>query len=352
MSFKDYYQVLGVRPDANAEEIKGAYRYLAKRYHPDKKSDSDGAFFNDYMVLVNEANTVLSNPETRRSYDVQMGHTDDDVLVAPPPPQVFVANQAQAAAPSNYKLKNVIPFLLAAFLLVFGTYWYTKTMFEKPVVQPEPKVDKELVQIAEALKNDISLANDYETRLKNTLAQAKLPTENRPSADKITADRQDERNFYKKQTASLPMLGSDNEPKIEEKRGTKKMYNGASPYSNRYGEGSFDSGSYNTLSVRNTQNLDAVVLLVNAQTDDVVRNEFVEAGSTYELKKIPNGDYYLKVILGKDFNPQKSILGGSLQGGFEQDLKLKKFDGENAVIKMQQRFENGKLDFTTVQIRL
>ena len=66
MEFKDYYQILGVARDATAADIKKAYRKLARRYHPDVSKEADAAA---RMAEVNEANTVLSDPEKRAAYD-------------------------------------------------------------------------------------------------------------------------------------------------------------------------------------------------------------------------------------------------------------------------------------------
>ena len=66
MEFKDYYQTLGVAHDATAEDIKKAFRKLARKYHPDvsKEADADAR-----MKDVNEAYAVLSDPEKRAAYD-------------------------------------------------------------------------------------------------------------------------------------------------------------------------------------------------------------------------------------------------------------------------------------------
>ncbi len=69
MEFKDYYKTLGVSRDATAEEIKKAYRRLARKYHPDVSKETNAE---QKMKEVNEANAVLSDPEKRAAYD-QLG---------------------------------------------------------------------------------------------------------------------------------------------------------------------------------------------------------------------------------------------------------------------------------------
>jgi curved DNA-binding protein len=66
VEYKDYYKILGVSKNASAEEIKKAYRKLARQYHPDvnKSSGSEKRF-----KEINEANEVLSDPEKRKRYD-------------------------------------------------------------------------------------------------------------------------------------------------------------------------------------------------------------------------------------------------------------------------------------------
>lgn len=67
MEYKDYYKILGVPKNATAEDIKKAYRKLAKQYHPDKNPGDKAA--EAKFKEITEANEVLSDPEKRKYYD-------------------------------------------------------------------------------------------------------------------------------------------------------------------------------------------------------------------------------------------------------------------------------------------
>src|SRR5260370_39928162 len=67
VEFKDYYKILGVPRDASAEDIKKAFRKLARQYHPDVAKVKKGA--EEKFKEINEAYEVLGDPENRRKYD-------------------------------------------------------------------------------------------------------------------------------------------------------------------------------------------------------------------------------------------------------------------------------------------
>ena len=71
MAKKDYYEVLGVPKNASEQDIKKAYRSMAKKYHPDRNKDNPEA--EAKFKEVQEANEVLSDPQKRAAYD-QYGH--------------------------------------------------------------------------------------------------------------------------------------------------------------------------------------------------------------------------------------------------------------------------------------
>ena len=71
VSKRDYYEVLGVGRDANEQDIKGAYRKLALKYHPDRNPDDPSA--EDKFKEASEAYSVLSDAQKRSAYD-RFGH--------------------------------------------------------------------------------------------------------------------------------------------------------------------------------------------------------------------------------------------------------------------------------------
>lgn len=100
MKFSDYYEVMGLGRDASAEDIKRAYRRLARKYHPDvsKEPDAEARF-----KEVGEAYEVLRDPEKRAAYDRLGANWREGQDFEPPPDWNFeFESEPPAGAHSDF----------------------------------------------------------------------------------------------------------------------------------------------------------------------------------------------------------------------------------------------------------
>src|SRR5215211_6187271 len=79
MAKQDYYEILGIKRDAQPDEIKKAYRRLARKYHPDVNPGDKAA--EERFKLMSEAHDVLSDPKKRSVYD-RFGQYSDNLADA------------------------------------------------------------------------------------------------------------------------------------------------------------------------------------------------------------------------------------------------------------------------------
>src|SRR5258708_31774088 len=94
-SKKDYYELLGVKKSASAEDIRKAFRKLARKYHPDVNPDKAAE---EKFKAISEANDVLSDPKKRKIYD-QIGYYSDNI--DPATADAYARSGASAAAGSS-----------------------------------------------------------------------------------------------------------------------------------------------------------------------------------------------------------------------------------------------------------
>jgi curved DNA-binding protein len=69
VEYKDYYQALGVPRTASSDEIRKAFRTLARQYHPDVAKEKNKKAAEEKFKTINEAYEVLGDPEKRKKYD-------------------------------------------------------------------------------------------------------------------------------------------------------------------------------------------------------------------------------------------------------------------------------------------
>ena len=98
----NYYQVLDIPPDASPEDIKRAYRRLARKHHPDVAGAESG----DRFHQVQSAYEILSDPGERRKYDLSVGWGRSPRTAIPYRParaQAATVSQPATVKPTNYK---------------------------------------------------------------------------------------------------------------------------------------------------------------------------------------------------------------------------------------------------------
>ena len=97
MEYKDYYKIMGVGRDATQDEIKRAYRKLARKYHPDVSKEADAEL---KFKELGEAYEVLKDPEKRAAYD-QLGSSWNTQQGFQPPPDWGTGFEFHGAPPGG-----------------------------------------------------------------------------------------------------------------------------------------------------------------------------------------------------------------------------------------------------------
>jgi hypothetical protein len=105
----------------------------------------------------------------------------------------------------------------------------------------------------------------------------------------------------------------------ESKYKGNRLKNGSSPYNAFFGAGAYNKGHQNWITFKNGYQTDAIVCLVNYYSGKTIRNEYIQAGTSFQMTNLPNGTYYMKVFSGKDWNPTKSLANGKIKGGFDTE---------------------------------
>ena len=107
-----HYDILRVAPDGSADDIRAAYRRLAKQFHPDSAPAAFRAEITRMMQRLNEAHDVLSDPIRRGQYDAQLrgsghaGASPPPASTAPPPPPPTPPDRASTASPKTAETRR------------------------------------------------------------------------------------------------------------------------------------------------------------------------------------------------------------------------------------------------------
>ncbi len=98
----DHYKILGIEKSATPEEVKKAYFVMAKKYHPDSGDETEVQKFHE----VAEAYKILSDPDSRKAYDISLGVVDEEVKKVETEPKFQTTHTSKREAHRDVELKE------------------------------------------------------------------------------------------------------------------------------------------------------------------------------------------------------------------------------------------------------
>jgi hypothetical protein len=297
----DFYSILGLTKSANSAEIKAAYRKLVKVYHPDKNPNSYEAV--EKFRQIQQAYETLIDPISRSKYDGKVSYNEYFSQTSQQAKQQTTQGRGKKYSFTEDDLKR-------------RQYYkeHYKKQYEagkKVNVAEEKKRYNETRYILFSIPLAIALLffiiNIYER-------SDKKPTNKEP---KNTLVLKDTTIAIKQDTI--------------EKIGT-----GAEPYKYYFGQNIIDRNSNQVIAVTNYSGADAVVCIVNAATDKVVRHYYIGNSFNLYFECLPEGKYYLRNYLGEHFNTEKKIKDTEISGAFENEKQFQSFKQKPFEIKLQK----------------
>jgi hypothetical protein len=304
MQPKDHYKTLGVSRTASREEIKAAFRKLAKKHHPDKNHGNKAA--EDAFKEIQEAYATLSDNDKRRNYDLKLKYGRDFSRSSYQGPSYqkatqysagksqqrqkqtaaddFARRQKAAAAEKEDALHTRI-----GVITIIGVLITITIVFYSPLFDSKPK------------PADVALS-------------ALDPQEQTPPPPSIT--------------------------------------NADSPYDLVFGESVYDTLSRNLLYLHNYGSCPAIVCIVeNKAPFRTIRNEYIDKEVKFRLDGIPDGEYFIKVYFGNNWSPRGKLPGGTMAGRFLDEKGFRLYDSSNMLLSMKQTHAGSLLAFSSYELR-
>ncbi len=308
MAEKNYYTILEVKSTATFEEIKSAYRILAKKYHPDKNIGNKAA--EEYFKEIQQAYAILSNPEKRKKYDYK----------------VSFGTRTQAQQKPNS-----------------GGPQYTGNAYQYAQQQAQYQQQQAYAQAKKRTtppSEKVTEKENWQILVSVGIALVLLYFIISYSTEKTTASS----------NTVIPKIEKATEQPVETSDFSISNYD--SPYTPYFGEEIYAEGK-NSISFLNGSKSEAVVCLVEKKAPNkTIRNIYMNSESEIKMGEIPDGEYFLKIYFGTDWNPAKTFGEISVKGGFENENEFVKLnDGADALVMKKEK--KGSLDsYSTYEIKI
>ncbi|AUD06505.1 J domain-containing protein [Spirosoma pollinicola] len=356
----DYYKILGLLPTATNEEIKKAYRQLALKYHPDRNQNNKYAEITFRQIA--EAYQVLSNSDERKIYDYELNKSkfsantknsqqeENSKKKETVTPQTLLLvfqdirkkaigigkNSINQSALFN-SLKGLLIDNNIEFLLIYNDIEINRLIIEETLwcckFLAYPYAEKVCVQLTKLANSDVNTQrkiSSYLTKKKyftNAMKTLNFIVEYRAilfvigliSFFVFVSKNENNVSVNKPKDGDLNNTFVDGNPtqpaapvlspeeKLQQEkdrliaegwRGTE-IRNGQLPACYNFSPKKSKVNNY--LEVHVGGGTDVAIKVMNAQTGRCIRYVFINSGSTYKIRNIPEGQYYLKIAYGKDW---------------------------------------------------
>jgi hypothetical protein len=357
---ENYYDILFISRNASPTEIKAAYRRLVLIYHPDRNIDGEKHF-----QKIRIAYETLINPDKRRQYDYflisgkNVQRDSYNVLLSKKAFRSFkiLLNKRVISVNelievdiitrlngNNFSLNGLEYFKIVSSPEVSTTIIDNKRFFRlqcrlKPVktgylslgpasiIVNNVKFESDKIFIKVKEQNELSFNKGF-TKIENIIYGMTI------SAFFFLIGIM----IYNINTRGLMPDIFIHDDNLQTKR-KFEIYNqlntGESPYPEYFDDNIINKSSENIIRFKNGNDYDAIVFIEN-EKGKTIKHNYIKAGAIYEMKYLPDGNYFLKVMFGNDWNKNKN-LNNNIQGVFNKDLHFVVFSDSSEIIKLRHR---------------
>jgi len=368
-----HYSILSIKNNASAAEIKAAYRKLVLQYHPDRNNKSEQATKQFRKIRI--AYETLINPEKRKVYDRTLLTGIDNTVELHTKKafnaiKIIVENRI-ITIEDEIEVEAITPLYGRNFILTGLEFFEvtSRTEYSTAVIN-----GRRHLRITCKLK---PRKTGYLSIGPATVIINKVKYESDKVFVKVKSPGETpvKRTFTRTENIFYTMIFSfffcllalvvynintkglmPDEFLIDEKlrnRGKVEIFNqlqtGESPYEKNYGNNLIQAASENILRIINGDEYDAVVFVENA-AGKTVRNHYIKAGARYEIEKLPDGKYFLKVMFGNDWNKEKYL--NNMKGAFNKDLHFLAFTDSSEVLMLEHRASADSVKHSVYEIKL
>ena len=262
---QSYYDILGIPQSADGDQIKAAFRRLAKLYHPDKNPQGKEQFAKILMAY-----EVLIDPPRRKQYDLKLKHGSAENFK----PQKTKAQKQKEWGFSDEELKR-------------------RNYFRE-------NYKKEYERYTSSTAIPKKTYNEYKYILfAAPLAVALLMFVINAYEQSVTTETKTESN------TEAPLVKDE-----------LSLY--SNPYASYFGEPVYDTVANRTFVIKNSGTTDAIVCLNNVY-EKFLRSFVIKSGLSAQIEQLPNADMNIKIATGKNWNKQREHKGLNVMGGFNDN---------------------------------